>query len=229
MSNKRTYSLALAAVAATISLAALAAGASAGTTGDGYLEPQPALQPLDGKTEPQPPEHTREPQPQPPAPEPQPGPTSPDEEERKLVLCECDELEVDARPENAYWQNRNGRRGQSIIFRGTLTCEPGDIDLCWSQFTIRKKSATGEIRTPLGRSRILNQPIRCDGPCGKKITVERKLWIVIEGRRPVDVELEVEKGPCGDQGPSRAVFTFHFKHGRLASIERSPWEPIPTP
>ena len=43
------------------------------------------------------------------------------------------------------------------------------------------------------------------------------------------VELEVEKGLCGDEGPSKAIFTFTFKKGRLASNrpDRSAWQPIP--
>ena len=221
MSSKRTNGLLVAALAAVL---ALAATATAGTASDpdpkappsGYSEP--GLQP--------PPE--QEPPHQPPAPDPQPGPSAPPADEKpQVVVCECDELEVDARPENATWHNRNGRSGQSVIFRGTLVCEPGDVSICSSSFTIRKKSVAGEIRAPLGRSKVLNQTIRCAGDCGQKVTVERKLWIVISTKATVKVELEVEKGPCGDKGPSKATFTFTFKKGWLASIERSAWQPVP--
>jgi len=227
MSSKRTNGLLVTALAALALAATATAGtvregdgsevkADAATAPTGYYEQgvQPPIQP--------------EPPHEPPAPEPQPGPSAPPPEEKpQIVVCDCDELEVDARPENAYYQTRSGRRGQSIIFRGTLFCEPGDISLCWSSFTIRKKSAAGEIRAPLGRGKILNQPIRCAGDCGQKVTAERKLWIVISTTQTVKVELEVEKGPCGDKGPSKAVFTFTFKKGRLASIDRSEWQPIP--
>jgi len=53
--------------------------------------------------------------------------------------------------------------------------------------------------------------------------------LVISTTQTVKVELEVEKGPCGDEGPSKAIFTFTFKKGRLASNrpDRSAWQPIP--
>ena len=224
-SSKHTIGLLVAALAATLALAATAtAGTARDGDGSGLETPAPPgyyEQPLQPPLEPEPPHDA-------PAPEPQPGPSAPPkEEERKLVVCECDELEVDARRENAYWQNRDGRRGQSLIFRGTLVCEPGDVSVCSSSFTIRKNSVAGEIRAPLGRSKVLGQAIRCQGDCGQKVTVERKLWIVISTTQTVKVELEVEKGPCGNQGPSRATFTFTFKKWRLASIDRSPWQPIP--
>ena len=160
MSNERTIGLLVAALAATL---ALVAAATAGTARDGdgsgletpapsgyYEQPSPAAGRAGAAAR-----GAR-------APEPQPRPSAlHKEEERQLVVCECDELEVDARRENAYWQNRDGRRGQSLIFRGTLVCEPGDASLCSSSFTIRKKSAAGEIRAPLGRSTVLGKAIRC--------------------------------------------------------------------